>query len=125
MAIRKLGLEWLSVNVGKPAGRVHVSRYYTDDKSWCKQSVWWFEIPLAAVDDDCDIHFLCQKTPGGDDFFYLRVPPQFLKQNQHRLFVRPDNGRLSMYFGTERPDLFVELRGNGRVPFSQFVRPPK
>jgi len=121
MNTRQLGITWFRAHKGTPSGRIHVSKYYDGDESWTHRPVWWFEISASVLEDDDEIHLLCQKADPPEDFHCLRVPTAFLRARLTDLWVRKDKGRLSLFLSAEEHNRFEEMRGKGGVLFTQFL----
>ena len=83
---------------------------------------WAFEVDKLAVEKSPlqKVHLLCEKEPGGKDFYYLQLPGSYLVENQKELYVRSNN-RYSMFLSAEQRNLFQDERGKGKVTFSQFL----
>ena len=120
MSIRRDAILWLERNFGKPNGPVVTSKYYKPEESWPKKSVWWFQIPIRTIEENTlgYINLVCQAVPDKNEFYYLKVPVQFLIDNLDQFHVVKDN--ISMYLSTDEKRLFIEERGTGNLDFSVF-----
>lgn len=65
------------------------------------------------------INLVCQVAPDTNDYYYLKVPTEYL--NQHLEKFHRLGEKISLYFSTEPDRLFNELRGTGNLNFEQFV----
>ena len=121
MSIRKKALTWLNESYENTENLkpVYTSKYYLPGESWSKTSVWWVEIPEELISSAATdyVHILCETFPEEDDFFYLKIPVSFLKENKEQLFIR--DKKISIYFSTDDKSIFIDQRGNG-LDFSQF-----
>jgi hypothetical protein len=61
-------------------------------------------------------------APDTNDFYYLKVPVNFLKKELSNLCIR-ENGKVSLFLSAEPHEMFVEKRGNGKVSFAQLLEP--
>lgn len=102
---------------------MYASKFYVPEKSWTRQSAWWFEIPQRTIETpkSAEIHLLCQIAPDAKDFHYLKVPVEFLKKERPNLCIR-ENGKLSLFLSAEQDEMFVEKRGGGKVSFRPLLK---
>jgi hypothetical protein len=79
------------------------------------------KIPSHAIDSDKYdfINILCQVDPSSNQFYYLKVPVAFIKE--HREQFHKLGGEIDLYLSAEQHNLFTEIRGDGKLDFSQFV----
>ena len=121
MGIRGQAILWLEQHHRRPQGPIYTSKYYKPEESWPKKSVWWFQIPISAVEENRtgSLHLICQGAPNENTFHYLKVPAIFLSENLHLFHIVED--KISMYLSTESENLFVEIRGTGKLDFSSFL----
>ncbi len=118
MNIRPRALAWLSKNHNSVDGPIYASKYYQPDESWPKLAVWWLEIPMKKLNSAyANINLLCESA-GDKDFYYLRIPNDFLKQNLQLFHIR--NNKISMYLSAAPDQLFKEIRGKG-IDFKTFL----
>lgn len=122
MSLRAEALAWLRSRDRSTEELVRVSKLYSSDESWSHAPAWWFEFPEDVILDSPDTHInlLCQAEDAAGAFFHLRVPIRFLLRNHEALGFRAAPSRYSLFLSAERDDRFRELRGPGRVDFSQF-----
>ena len=121
MGIRSQAILWLEKHHRKPDGPIYTSKYYKPEESWPKKSVWWFQIPLNAVDanQNAHINLICQVAPNENRFHYLKVPSKFLNENLKTFHFVED--KISIYLSTDAKRLFVEERGRGNLDFNRFL----
>ena len=84
--------------------------------------MWWLQFPPTAIDiNKYDyVNFICQVAPGKNDFHYLKVPTKFLQGHLdkfHRI-----GEKIDIYLSARPENLFIELRGIGKLDFSKFVK---
>ena len=120
MSTRQDGLNWLRAKGREPSGHVCVSKYYQAEESRWHSPGWWFEFPSSAVsDNERSVDLLAQNSSDGG-FIHFRVPNAFLSQRKSHLGFRDEDDRVSLFLSAEAPDLFLELRGDGRIAFGGF-----
>ncbi len=119
--IRRKALQWLTTKYGKINEAIYVSRYYTPEISFTGASAWWIQLPRKHYRSDTSgsVHFICQKSAGVNDFYYLRVTCEYLRTNETKLAFVAD--RASIFLSAEARSLFQDEKGSGRVRFSQFL----
>jgi hypothetical protein len=119
MSIRQSALPWLKSKNVSANEAIYTSKFYKPEESWPKKSVWWFVIPLKQTVNTKVIHLICQIAPDSNGFYYLRVPTTFF--NDHLANFDKVHDSLHIYLSTDPIELFVELRGKGRLKFGQFL----
>jgi hypothetical protein len=122
--IKAEAVRWFASKFGIKSNAMYASKFYIPEKSWTRQSAWWFEIPLRIIETpkSAEIDLLCQMAPDAKDFYYLKVPVEFLKNEKPNLCVR-ENGKVSLFLSAERHEMFVEKRGSGKVSFARLLKP--
>jgi hypothetical protein len=120
--IKTKAVTWLESNFGVRSKSVYASKFYAPEHSRTKQAAWWLEIPQSAIETpkSAEIHLVCEKAPDVDDFYYLKVPVEFLRRKLSSLDVR-ENGKVSLFLSAEPDDMFVDRRGRGQVSFDSFL----
>lgn len=121
MSVRSDALKWLVVKHGESSNKTVTSKYYLAHESWSKTEVWWVELAMKAIDtkENDFVNILCQVAPLENEFHYLKVPVEFLKENFdkfHKSFEK-----ISLYLSANSETLFIEERGEGRLDFSKFL----
>lgn len=119
MSIRNKALQWYEAKYRKVDKPIYTSKFYLPEESWPKESVWWPQIPLNAIDLFEHVHILCEVEPNGNNFHHLKVPTKFLKENLEKFDKL--QGKISLYCSTEPTRLFNEVRGTGNIKFHQFL----
>lgn len=124
--IKAEAVRWFDSKFGKRSNLVYASKFYIPEKSWTRESAWWFEIPQRVFETpkSAEFHLICQVAPDSKDFYCLEVPVKFLKEELPNLHVRR-NGKVSLFLSAERDEMFVEQRGNGKVSFVRHLKPTK
>ena len=102
--------------------KVYTSKYYKPEESWQKAEVWWLHFPLSAIDIKKYgfVNFICQVAPEKNDFHYLKVPTEFLQDHLDKFHRIGEN--VDIYLSARPETLFIEIRGIGRLNFSNFVK---
>jgi hypothetical protein len=120
--IKAAAVRWFVSKFGKK-NPMYASKFYIPEKSWTRQSAWWFEIPQRTIEapKSAEIHLLCQVAPDANDFHYLKVPVEFLKKEKPNLCIRK-NCKLSLFLSAEQNEMFVEKRGSGKVGFGRLLK---
>jgi len=123
VSIRKPALKWLAAKYGVSDGARCTSKFYCQEESWTKKSAWWIELASSHLtgNHEKDIHFICQKAPRGDVFYYLKIPVDFLLKNESKIDFLPKKSKFSLFLSAEPENLFQDERGIGRVSFKQFL----
>lgn len=121
MSIRSDALRWFVEHQGHTNNKTYTSRYYKAEESWSRKPVWWFIIPQNSIDTTkfSYVNLLCQQAPNKNLFQYLKVPTSYFKGNLNK-FHRQGN-KLSLYLSADASSLFVEERGQGFLPFEEFL----
>jgi hypothetical protein len=104
-----------------PSEIICTSKLYPAEKSWTKSPAWWIEIPITKLYDSkfSEIHILCQFNEAG--FHHLKVPKTFIIENLGKLaMVREE--KVSIWPSARSEDMFTDLRGHGRIDFSQWLQ---
>ena len=123
MGTHKTGVAWLEKNYDVQNGRIVVSKYYRADESSTKKPAWWLEIPSSVITDEEHeyLHLLCEKE-SANDFYYLRVPISYLRNNIKYFDFRKNGEVLSLILSAEEYLKFTDVRGKGNVNFSEFLQ---
>lgn len=125
--VRADALSWLTSKCGVKSNSVYTSKFYIPKKSWTKRSAWWLEIPRSIVEKpkESSIHLVCQQAPSLKKFHCLKVPVVFFKKELRNLCVRVRKkgkvGLVSLWLSAESDEMFVDLRGGGRVSFKCYL----
>ena len=119
--VRAKAVQWLATNFEVRSGFVSTSKFHLPQHSWTRESSWWLEFPRSVIDVPCspEIHLICEKEPGADDFYYLKVPVEFFQMNLSSFYIRK-NGP-SLWLSAEAKDMFVDKRGGGQVSLREFL----
>ena len=120
MSIRNKALAWYNKNHGKIDHPIYTSKYYQTNESWPQKSVWWPQIPIKAINENKVIHILCEARPGSSEFYHLKIPSRFLKENLKK-FHSLKGKIVDFYFSTDPDRLFIEERGEGKLDFKIFL----
>lgn len=119
---RQKAKKFLIDTMGKlPAGILCTSKLYEPNESWTKSPAWWIEIPITKLRSGkySKVHILCSKRDSG--FHYLDVPISYFMDKIDKLILRED-GKLSLFLSARSEDRFVDLRGLGRIDFSNWLK---
>jgi hypothetical protein len=121
MSIGPDARRWFLSKYGVTKNKTFASKYYLPEESWPKKHVWWLQIPSHALDPKTHdyVNLLCQVAPSETNFHYLKVPVSYLLQHLEKF--HKIGGKMDMYLSAEPDTLFMEIRGTGRLDFSQFV----
>lgn len=122
--IKAEAVRWFVSKFGIKTNAIYASKFYIPEKSWTRQSAWWFEIPQRTIESpkSAEIHLLCQIAPGANDFHHLKVPIDFLRNELPNLCIRK-NDKVSLFLSAEQREMFVEKRGSGKVSFARLLKP--
>ncbi len=121
MSIGPDARRWFLSKYGNTKNKTYTSKYFLPEESRPKKHVWWPKIPITAIDSNnfTHVNLICQVAPGGKDFHYLKVPVEYFHEHLDK-FDRV-NDILHLYLSAEADSLFIEIRGTGKLDFSQFV----
>ena len=98
------------------------SKYYRADESWTRRPAWAFEIRADAIRNaGGQVELRCQKASGSTGYHRLLVPLSYLEAHFGDLYQRTDHATVSLFLSAEPAFLFVDQRGQGNVPFGQFL----
>jgi len=117
--IRKRALEWAKTRFGELSEPVYCSKHYEPNKSWTGAKAWWIRVPLEIIERNRHIYILLEKYRTSDNFFCLKIPTSYFKENESGL-AKLDN-RINLFLSAEEGHLFQDQRGQGKVRFEQFV----
>lgn len=122
MSIRSNAITWLSTHHKNASGIVVTTKYYTPEQSWPKKHVWWPTVSKQKIETTADkyINIVCEKLPASNDFYYLKVPVMFFKDHLKEFHIVKSK-TISMYLSADKNNLFEEIRGTGKLDFSQFL----
>lgn len=121
MSIGPDARRWFLSKYGKTNNKIYTSKYYLPEESWPKKHVWWPKIPIIAIDKNnfTHVNLICEVAPGKNEFYYFKVPVDFLNEHLDR-FDRV-NDTIHLYLSAEPDTLFREIRGKGNLDFSPFL----
>jgi len=120
---RRRGLCFIERKLARvPHGHISVSRFYPLDQSWTRIPAWWFDLPVATLEqEDCKtVYLLCEKV-SGVTFHVLKVPKSYLLRNLKDLAVAKNGEVIRLHLSARSRDQFVDLRGCGYVKFARFL----
>lgn len=122
MSIRSKAVTWLATHHKTTSGPVVTTKYFTPEHSWPKKHVWWPQISKHKIETTTDkyINIICEKLPGSNDFYYLKVPVQFFKDHMKAFHVVKEK-TISMYLSADKNNMFEEIRGKEKLDFKQFL----
>lgn len=104
---------------GIRGGHLATSKLYAPEESWTKDSAWWVQIPWSAVRAGKAIHIVLEAARQSTEFRYLQVPAAYFREHETDLALQePD--KISLFLAAALDCEFVDHRGHGRLPFSQF-----
>ena len=121
MSIRNQALNWYQKKYGQVDTPIYTSKFYKPFESWPKANVWWPQVPVSAIEENTFIHILCETTPGSNDFYHLKIPTQFLRENLIKFHTIGEK-IVDFYFSTDPNKLFSEERGEGSLDFRKFLQ---
>lgn len=118
--IRTLGLSYLQEQLGEEPEFIKVSK---GGQAFHGMTVWWFDISIKIIEANASDYYymLCENVQESGIFHILRVPIEFLIANLERLDTKSREGAVRLHLGDCPPNLFIDVRTNGRTDFSQFV----
>jgi hypothetical protein len=121
MSIRPNARRWFLSKYGNTKSKTYTSKYYLPEESWPKVAVWWLQISNNAIDENKDtfINILCETEPSSNDFYYLKVPVDFIKEHKEKFHKIGD--KIDWYLSADPDTLFREIRGEGKLNFSAFL----
>lgn len=120
--IRKPALDWFKSKYQVEGGEIFTSKFYTPQESWSNSRVWFFQIPLEVVNSNppVKIHLICENHLEGDQFIYLKVSSLFFLKNKNSFEVDHKEKVIRIYLSAEAVNMFMEVRGKGKVDFKTF-----
>jgi hypothetical protein len=117
---RQRGLDWLDRMGRATDERKSVSKYFSAEESFTHAPVWFFEFSERYAIEGQFLNLLCQVAPDSSDFRHLRVPMRYFLEHKEGLWFREDKLLFAPHLSAEKPSLFREMRGNGRIEFGAF-----
>ena len=120
--IRKSALDWFKSKYQLESGEIFTSKFYTPQESWSKSRVWFFQLPLEVVNSNPakKIHLICENHLKGEPFIYLKLSSLFLLKNLNSFEADQKEKVVRIYLSAEAVDMFMEVRGKGKVDFKSF-----
>ena len=120
--IRKEALRWFNSKFQLENGEIYTSKFYTPQESWSNSRVWFFQIPLEAIYSQTSkkIHLICENHLQGEPFIYLKVSTIFFLKNLQSFDVSQKEKVVRIYLSAEAANMFIEVRGKGKVDFKTF-----
>jgi hypothetical protein len=117
---RERGLRYLERLIGKrPPICVAVSKLYEPDESWTGKQAWWFDLPIQRVAQLASEDYYLVGEWGRDGFVVLRVPNQFLLENQET-FDTKYGGHIRLHLAAYDENWLVDERVSNGLDFSKF-----
>ena len=98
---------------------IKVSKFYSEEESRTKDSVWWFDIPIKRVKNNPDKNYFLLGEKLNGEFAILRVPNKFFIENLEN-FDTKYNDNIRLHLGAEDNRLYIDERGSGQVDFTKF-----
>jgi hypothetical protein len=120
--IRQDALSWFSSKFQIENGEIYTSKFYTPQESWSNSRVWFFQIPLEVIYSQVSkrIHLVCENHLKGEPFIYLKVSSIFFLKNLNSFDVSQKEKMARIYLSAEAVNMFMEVRGKGKVDFKTF-----
>jgi hypothetical protein len=121
--IRKDAISWFKTRHQIASDEIYTSKFYTPQESWSNSRVWFFQIPLDVVNSNPvkKIHLVCENQLEGEPFIYLKVPSLFFLKNLKAFDIDQKEKVLRIYLSAEAVNMFMEVRGKGKIDFKQFL----
>ncbi len=121
--IRKEALVWFKSKFQIGNGEIFTSKFYTPRESWSNSRVWFFQIPLDVINSNppVKVHLICENHLGGQPFIYLKVSSLFFVKNLKAFEVDQKEKVVRIYLSAEAVNMFIEVRGKGRLDFKEFL----
>ncbi len=121
--IRKAALDWFRSKFQIGSDEIYTSKFYTPQESWSNSRVWFFQIPVEIIYSPVakKIHLLCENHLKGEPFIHLKVSSLFFLKNLNSLDVDQKEKVARIYLSAEAVNMFMEVRGKGKVEFKTFV----
>ncbi len=112
---------WLAQKEADSKSKTYTSKFYLPEESWPKVSVWWLQVPVSVAEsEEYDfVNFVCQKFSNADDFYHLKVPCKYLRENS--VYFDVVGSSYSIYLDADPENKFVEIRGKGKIDFKFFL----
>jgi hypothetical protein len=94
---------------------LRASKYYPE------QGIWWFTFPTSYFDkkESGHIDILLQFEKEPDQFHYLKVPFDFLRNNQTKFDIRSSGGKFDLRISAKQGNWLIDERSEG-VGFNEF-----
>ncbi|ELE1907205.1 hypothetical protein ACW0FU_002742 [Vibrio vulnificus] len=113
-SIRQKAKDWLASNTPDLSDLSYrCSKYFEDI------DIWFFTIPLTVLEDNEKVVLVLEKK-GCDDFYLLKVPSDFLKENLDKIKVRSDGEKFDLHISARQNSWLVDIRGD-RLDLSSFL----
>lgn len=121
--IRNSALNWFNTKYPSIVDAIFTSKFYTPEESWSKSRVWFFQIPLEAINTNKHkyINLVCENHLQGEKFLYLKVPTLFLLENEDLFDIDPEKNKMRIYLSAEGEDMYKEVR-KSKLDFSEFLQ---
>lgn len=115
---RGKAIKWLTRNFPTETGNdLRASKYHYP------QQVWFFTFPVSFFDSthgQDHINILCENPDNENEFYFLRVPYQFFRQNRQRFSLRKTGDQFDLHISSDKNKWMVDKLGEN-IDFSQFL----
>jgi hypothetical protein len=113
-SIRQKAKDWLASNASDLSDLSYrCSKYFEDS------DIWFFTIPLTVLEDNEKVFLMLEKKDS-NDFYLLKVPSDFLKENLDKIKVRSDGEKFDLHISARQNSWLVDIRGD-RLDLSSFL----
>ena len=116
MTIRELAKQWLKHNhPSEISNTLRASRYYSE------RDIWFLTFPASYFDPEKHgvINIMLQFRNDPKQFYYLKVPFSYFKENQSEFDTRAAGDKFDLHISAKKGNWLVCERSNN-IGFSQF-----
>jgi hypothetical protein len=110
-------LIWLNKNHPMDLGNIlHASKFHPD------QEIWFFTLPTTYFNQNNvgNINILCENQTKGNEFYFLKVPFSFFRENQEKFAIRKKGAKFDLHISAKKRNWMIDERSN-IINFSRFV----
>lgn len=114
---KKQALIWLGKNHPSELHNIlHASKFHPD------QEIWFFTLPTTYFDQNNvgEINLLCEKQNNSNDFYFLKVPFSFFRENKEKFSIRRDEVKFDLHISAKNRNWMIDERSK-IIDFKRFV----
>lgn len=119
MTIRNEAIKWLKVNFPK-----EINNQTRTSKFFPERDLWFFTFPISFFEknDWQFLNIICEHDKISNDFYFIKVPFKFIKENKNNFSIRSDGGQFDLHISAKAYEKFIEKRSKNPINFKQYIQ---